>query len=313
MRKALWASALVVLLLWGVSLPAQQSDAANWSTILANHYLVYPDQTYGVAGGVPLKLDVWQNQDGKSPLPTVVYIHGGGWVFGDRMGAVPQLLPYLQKGWNVVNVEYRMASQALAPAAVEDVRCSLRWVYRNAGQYHFDTDRIIVTGHSAGGHLSLMAGMLTADDGFDNNCPADATVGDKPIGVAAIVNWYGISDVADLLSGTDRRTYAVEWLGDQPDRLAMARRVSPLTYVRPGLPPIITIHGDADPTVPYSNGVRLHEALDKAGDVNQLITIPGGKHGFQAFDDVHTRDAYAQVFAFLYAHVPGLVDATPKH
>ena len=126
MRKA-----ILTLIAFGLTLPAvgaasQQPDAAEWSAILPNHYLVYPDQQYGYVGNVSLKLDVWQNQDSKSALPTVIYIHGGGWVFGDRMGAVPQLLPYLEKGWNVVNVEYRMASQALAPAAVEDVRCALR-------------------------------------------------------------------------------------------------------------------------------------------------------------------------------------------
>lgn len=306
MRKAVLTLIAFGLILFNVSAPAQQTDAAGWAAVLANHYLVYPDQQYGYSGNVSLKLDVWQNQDSKNALPTVMYIHGGGWVFGDRTGAVPQLLPYLQKGWNVVNVEYRMAGQAQAPAAVEDVRCALRWVYRNAAKHNFDTGRIIVTGHSAGGHLALMTGMLTDNDGFDANCPAEPSFGEKPLKVAAIVNWFGISDVADLLSGADRRTYAIEWLGGQPDRMAMAKRVSPLTYVHAGLPPIITIHGDADPTVPYSNAVRLHEALDKAGDVNQLVTIPGGKHGFQAFDDAHTREAFDQVFAFLYKNVPGL-------
>lgn len=295
-----------IVLACAAPLHAQQTSASQWVVDVGNHYLVYPDRTYGTATGVPLLLDVWQNQDTKNPLPTVIYVHGGGWVFGDRTGATTELLPYMEKGWNVVNVEYRMASQSLAPAAVEDVRCALRWVYRNANEYHFDTDRIIVTGHSAGGHLALMMGMLTAKDGFDNNCPAEPAMGEKPLKVAAVVNWFGIADVADLLSGPDRRTYAIEWLGGQTDPVAMAKRVSPLTYVRPGLPPIITIHGDADPTVPYSNAVRLHEALDKAGDVNQLVTIHGGKHGFQAFSDADTENAYKQVFAFLYKNVPGL-------
>jgi acetyl esterase/lipase len=307
MRGAMRAIFGAILLLGAVAGHGQtQGDTAAWTARLANHYLVYPDQNYGTAGGVALKLDVWQNQDTKTALPTVLYIHGGGWIFGDRTGAVPQLQPYLQKGWNVVNIEYRMASQALAPAAVEDVRCALRWVYRNAGTFHFDTDKIIVTGHSAGGHLALMTGMLRDEDGFDTACPAEPSMGEKPLKVAAIVNWYGITDVADLLDGANRRTYAIEWLGGQADRTAMARRVSPLSYVRTGLPPIITLHGDADPTVPYTQAVRLHAALRKAGDVEQLVTVAGGKHGFQAFNDAQMRDAYDKIFAFLYAKVPGL-------
>ena len=280
----------------------QPSDAAAWSQDVANHYMVSSDQPYVTAGGISLKLDVWQNQESKKALPTVMYIHGGGFEFGDRMGAVPQLFPYLNKGWNVVNVEYRLSGQALAPAAVEDVRCALRWVYRNATNYNIDTDRIVVTGHSAGGHLALMTGMLTAQDGFDYNCPASAT--DKPLKVAAIVNWFGPTDFGVLLQGAPLlRAHAVKWIGGQPD---LIKRVSPITYVRPGLPPVITVHGDADPAAPYESSVRFHAALGKAGDANQLVTIPGGKHGFHAFDDAQTRDAYSKVFAFLSAQVPGL-------
>jgi dipeptidyl aminopeptidase/acylaminoacyl peptidase len=77
-----------------------------------------------------------------------------------------------------------------------------------------------------------------------------------PLKVAAVVNWYGVSDVHDLLEGKNRKTYAASWLGDHQN---VARKVSPLTYVRPGLPPIISIHGDSDDVVPYSQSVRLHQ------------------------------------------------------
>ena len=77
----------------------------------------------------------------------------------------------------------------------------------------------------------------------------------------------------------------------------VAKRVSPLTYVRTGLPPIISIQGDADPTVPYSQNVRLHQALDKVGVRNQLVTIPAGKHG--GFTDAEMMKAYDAIRAFL--------------
>ena len=115
--------------------------------------------------------------------------------------------------------------------------------------------------------------------------------------VAAIINWYGITDVADMLQGPNSRTYAISWFGSLPGREEIARRVSPLTYVRPGLPPIITIHGDADTVVPYSNAVRLHEALDKAGVRNQLVTIPGGGHG--GFSDEQQIKAFEAIKVFL--------------
>ena len=155
----------------------------------------------------------------------MIYYHGGGWIFGDCTGATLLFLPYLEMGWNVINVEYRMANVSLAPAAVEDCRCALRWAVRNAKQYNIDTDRIVLTGHSAGGHLSLITGMLPDSTGLDNNCD-----GTEKLRVAAIINWYGISDVSDLVQGPNRKDYAVMWMGSQPDPLTIAKRVSPLTY-----------------------------------------------------------------------------------
>ena len=69
------------------------------------------------------------------------------------------------------------------------------------------------------------------------------------------------------------------WMGSQPNAAEIARSVSPLTYVRPGLPPVLTIHGDKDDVVPYTQATRLHEALDKARVANKLVTVTGGGHG----------------------------------
>lgn len=118
--------------------------------------------------------------------------------------------------------------------------------------------------------------------------------------VAAIVNWYGITDVNDLLDGPNRKPYAVAWLASQPGREQIARRVSPLTYVHPGLPAILTIHGDADPTVPYAHALRLREALTKAGVANELVTVPGGKHG--GFSREQRTMVYTAIKAFLAKH-----------
>jgi acetyl esterase/lipase len=203
-------------------------------------------------------------------------------------------MPYLEMGWNVINVEYRMASVSLAPAAVEDCRCALRWAIKNAKEYNIDTDRIVLTGHSAGGHLSLITGMLPEGTDLDNNCH-----GNEKLKVAAIVNWYGISDVADLIQGPNLRDYAAMWMGSQADRLAIAKRVSPLTYVRAGVPPIISIHGDADAVVPYEDSVRLHHGLTVAGVPNELVTIKGGGHG--GFKEAELEDAYEKIRAFLRA------------
>jgi acetyl esterase/lipase len=234
-----------------------------------------------------------------------VFFHGGGWTGGAKEGSVFTLLPYLEMGWSVVNVEYRTTAVAPAPAAVEDARCALRWIYRNAKQYTFDLSRIVVTGQSAGGHLALMTGLLDSSAGFDRLCPGDRGAGPtstEEMKVAAILNWYGITDAAELLSGPNMRSFAVAWFGSMPNRVELAKQLSPLTYVRAGAPPILTVQGDADPTVPFTQGVRLHEALTKAGVPNQHVTIPGGKHG--GFNDAEMATAYTAIRSFLDKHVP---------
>lgn len=275
-----------------------QAQNTNESLLrIGDRYWMQPDVVYNVANNTPLKLDVWYPRDNPNPTPTLVYIHGGGWIFGSKEGAVFQVLPFLEKGWRVVNVEYRMANNSLAPGAVEDTRCALRWIYRNAKQYNFDTSKIVLTGHSAGGHLSLITGMLPDATALDNRCYADEKYGDVKMKVAAIINWYGISDVNDVIQGANLKNYAVMWMGSQPNAAEIAKSVSPLTYVREGLPPIITIHGDKDDVVPYSHATRLRDALDKAKVPNKLVTIKNGGHGqFQLNDNVR---AFDEIWKFL--------------
>ena len=202
-----------------------------------------------------------------------------------------------------------MADVAHAPAAVEDCRCALRWVYRNAEQYNFDVNRIVVSGNSAGGHLSLTTGMVTASAGLDRQCPGDrrrswstGNTSTEELKVAAIINWYGITDVVGLMHGPPGTSgnFTEAWLGSSLDRGVVAERVSPLTYVRSDLPPILTIHGDADSIVPHDHAVRLHAALEAAGVPNELMTIAGGGHGgFSAADNLRIYDT---IRAFLATH-----------
>jgi acetyl esterase/lipase len=276
---------------------AQDQPTSVFGTEGGARYWVQPDLVYGTANNTALKLDVWYPNESKTPTPTLVYIHGGGWIFGTKETSVLQFLPFLEKGWRVVNVEYRMASNSLAPAAVEDTRCALRWVYRNAKMWNFDTSKIVLTGHSAGGHLSLITGMLPDGTGLDNNCYGDEKYGDVKMNVAAIINWFGITDVNDVIQGKNLKNYAVMWMGSQPNAAEIAKRVSPLTYVREGLPPILTIHGDKDDVVPYTQAVRLHEALDKVKVKNELLTIKDGGHG--QFKQADYVNAYNEIWKFL--------------
>ena len=255
----------------------------NWVDYASGEYDIFPNITYSTASNTDLKLDLYQPKDRSNPHPVLMLFHGGGWVAGQKERNTFQLLPYLSMGWAVINVEYRMARNALAPAAVEDCRCALRWVASRAKEFNFDTLKIVLTGGSAGRHLALITGMLPPNSIFDRQCPTSENMrwnsGTEPqLNVAAIINWFGITDVEELIDGPNAKHYAIEWFGSMTNRKELAHQLSPISYVRSGLPPIITIHGDEDDIVPYTQAVRLHAALDNAGVPNKLVTIHGAKH-----------------------------------
>lgn len=254
---------------------AQLSPQATWAAHSASEYDVIPNVTYVVAGNTEVKLDIYRRHGVTTPQPTLIHFHGGFWARGTKEGTQMSLIPWFEMGWNVVNVEYRLAGAALAPAAVEDCQCALRFVAAQAKMYNFDVNRIVTMGESAGGHLALTTGMIPESTGFARECEG------APLPkVAAILNWYGVADVGDVINdGPHKANLAVQWFGSLPNRDELARRLSPLTYIRADQPPVMTIHGDADPTVNYQQAVHLHEALTKAGVQNQLLTIPGGHHG----------------------------------
>ena len=279
--------------------PAQAEDVAEWTASLGGAYRVRPNIVYSTANGYENKLDLYLPRGESGPRPTLIYIHGGGWVGGTKENSILSLLPYFKHEMAVVNVEYRLAETSLAPAAVADCRCVLRWVIANAEEHGFNTEKIVVTGHSAGGHLSLMTGILDEAAGLDYECVTGSLAGPVKLDlrVAAVVNWFGITDVGDLLAGPNQQGYAVRWMGSLPDRDKIAKRVSPLTYVRKGLPPVYTIHGNADKIVPYKQSVRLHKELDKAGVTNYLYTVEGGGHG--GFSKAEQIKIHGKIDAFL--------------
>ncbi|MES1261222.1 MAG: alpha/beta hydrolase [Acidobacteriota bacterium] len=295
-----------VFALFAGPLSGQLSPEATWATIAPARFQAQSNLTYLVVDGHESKLDVYRRRDAAGPHPTLIYIHGGGWNSGHKEDGLMYTLPWLEMGWNVVNVEYRLGGVAAAPGAVEDCLCALRWVAAHAAQYRIDPARIVVMGDSSGGHLALMTGMVPGSAGLDRPCNA---AGDAPAPkVAAIVNWYGITDLTDLLQGPNTRGYAVEWLAKSVQRDEMARRVSPVTWARAGLPPIITIHGDSDPTVPYSQATRLRDALNAVHAPHELVTIAGGKHG--GFSPEERIRAYVAIRGFLAKHgLPTAIEA----
>lgn len=220
------------------------------------------------------KMDIYNDPKVSKPTAVVINIHGGGWNHGVKESQTGYST-FFKAGFAVANIEYRLTGQATAPAAIEDTRCALIYLIKNAKSLNIDVDRIVIMGGSSGGHLALMGGLLANDHRFDGNCP-----GVENIKVAAIIDKYGITDVWDWAYGKDLTSKsATRWLGDRAKDEKFAASVSPITYVNKNSPPTFIVHGDADPTVPYQQSVKLHDKLVAAGVQTEFITVPGGLHG----------------------------------
>ncbi len=225
------------------------------------------------------------------PRPTLVWIHGGGWVAGDKAGEITQLIPYLERGWNVFNLNYRQGP-GTAPAAVDDVMCAYQAITARLAENGQPTDQIVVSGASAGGHLALVVGLLNST----GDHPCRTRVPPK-----AIVNWFGITDIElvdEYLDGArPDRNYARSWAGSAAAVADLSSRYSPVMLINDDAPPIITIHGTADTVVPFDQAESFHSALTTP---NELVTLKDGNHS--GFTDSQYIEALQAIFSFIAAH-----------
>jgi acetyl esterase/lipase len=221
----------------------------------------------------------------KERRPGVVAIHGGGWTRQSKEDLLEHTLPWVEKGFVVANIEYRLAGVALAPAAAVDAVKATEWFRKNSRRWNVDSGRIIVMGRSVGGYLALLTGLANKNAGL----------GSEP-DVAAVVNFWGITDMEDAVTGPVPLPFAVKWMPGESQRGNLPMRLSPMAYVRKDVPPVLTIHGTEDEVIPYQHGVKLTRALRDAGADAEMISIPRGGHPVSA---ELLKPVYPQIWEFL--------------
>lgn len=273
---------------------AQEEGAAKVE--LPEGFTAKIDVVYTKVGDWDGRMDMYLPPKGNKPSPVIINIHGGAWVRGTKESQ-GGFNTFFKLGFAVANVEYRLAGKAKAPAAIEDVRCALIYLIRNARELNIDVNRIVVMGGSAGGHLALMAGLLGNNPLFDKNCPEKSS-----IKVAAIIDKYGVVDLTPFVSGEKQNKSGLLWLDGKASDLDFLKSISPISYVTKNSPPVFIVHGDADPVVPYAQSVALRKKLDEVGVKNKFITIEGGGHG------KFTKEKNSEVMAAIADFLKSVMD-----
>jgi acetyl esterase/lipase len=253
-----------------------------------------------VAGGKPgLKPDSVQTLDlfippGNGPFPLIFWIHGGGWHSGGKENSGINLaLKFLPKGFALASINYRLTADAPFPAQIEDCNAALIYLRKHAADYHLDPDRVGALGHSAGAHLAALMAVTGDSRRFSPDPGAS-------VRVQAAVCWATPADLdrkhgdwpktSMMYNGTNAPLWAL--FPDKNYDGSFARTASPASYVHPGVPPMIIVHGAQDELVPPGQAVAFAEALKKAGVKVSLRVDPDHGH------DVMNATAVDEAVAF---------------
>ncbi|WP_336882689.1 alpha/beta hydrolase [Rhodococcus globerulus] len=258
----------------------------------------YLDRQYaGPVGYRPLTLDLHiPDHPIDLPMPVIVYAHPGGYFAGTKQMGPWRFL--LDAGFAVASVSYRLSGESVFPTQVYDVAAAIRWVRAHASDYHFDSEKIVGFGSSAGSYLVSAIALAQDNNDIVGNIGPHS---DTPSTLAAVIEHYGISDFltvdvdapSDVLELMDRHDSTLARLfGFVPSsRPEEVEKTSLCRMAHPASPPFFIVHGDNDRRVGIEQSRRLHRALKAAGSPATLIEIPGADHGTPHFDqpELHER------------------------
>jgi acetyl esterase/lipase len=240
-------------------------------------------------GGDRRKLDLYLPVTGTN-LPLIVWIHGGGWMEGSK--ETPPGLRFLNHGFALASINYRLSQDAIFPAQLIDCKAAIRWLRAHAAENGIDPNRIGVWGASAGGHLVALLGTTGAAKEFDQG--ENAGVSSR---VQAVCDWFGPTDLIQLtkdvsdIKPDDPNTPPARLIGGPPvQNIEKAQRANPIRYITKDDPPFLIMHGDKNPVVPLSQSQLLADALQKAGVPVFFRVVPGGGHGGPEFREREELD-----------------------
>ncbi|MEQ1858855.1 MAG: alpha/beta hydrolase [Chthoniobacteraceae bacterium] len=238
-----------------------------------------------------LKLDLHlPPADVPAKQPLIVYVHGGAWRAGSRSDM--PLGKLVARGFAVASVDYRLSTAAPFPAQAHDIKAAIRFLRARAADFKIDATRIAIAGSSAGGHLAAVVGVTNGVKELEGSVGITSASSD----VQAIIGLYGASNLETILGqstphGLSVRVPALQLLlGGQPaEKPQLARLASPVAHIDANDPPLLLIHGDADPQMPFEQSLELQRAYEAANRPVQLEVVRGGKHGGPEFyDDART-------------------------
>jgi acetyl esterase/lipase len=273
------------------------------------------DLVFARVGGKNLVLDLYRPENRSGNLPVVVWIYGGAWRTRNRVQQAPRASWLATHGYAVAVIDYRLSSEALFPAQINDCKAAVRWLRTNAAKFGLDAGHIGAWGESSGGHLATLLGVT----GDVADLEGDLGNADQSSRVQAVVDFFGPTDFlqmdAHALPGAtlkhDPPASPESQLvgGAIKENVQKVARANPITYVTKDAPPFLIVHGEQDLSVPLHQSELLYEALKKAQVDVTFYKIAGAGHSGSIF---YTEMMQAAVQAFFDKHLKPRPDPVPQ-
>ncbi len=238
---------------------------------------------YGKGGGKPLLLDLFKPNEIKKPVPGLIFVHGGSWSHGTRKGYHYYCQHFAKNGYVAATIEYRLSGDAPFPAAIQDVKCAIRWMRANATKLGVDPNKIGLAGGSAGGHLVLLAAYANNDDPELEGTGGYGGISSR---VQAVVDLYGPAQLRGRKTGSVVKFMGGKTSDEAPDLYAKA---SPITYLTKNAPPTLILHGTVDELVSISQSDELAARLNELGVPYLYDRQEGWHHAMDGVAEVNVR------------------------
>lgn len=244
------------------------------------------DLDYAGSGNPRQRLDLFlpEKPVGDGPLPLIVFIHGGGWQNGDKASGGGRVTPFVASGkYAGASIGYRLSAEAQWPSQIHDCKAAIRFLRAHAKEYGIDPDRIAVWGSSAGGHLVAMLGVSQGVEGLEGEVGSHL---DQSSRVNCVVDFFGPTELLTMADhpstiphndpGSPESKLIGGALQEHPEK---AKSASPIEHVSADDAPMLIVHGDKDPLVPFPQSVDFEKRLEAAGVPAILVKVEGGEHG----------------------------------
>jgi acetyl esterase/lipase len=250
------------------------------------------------------RLDVYRRVDEPTGCPVLLQVHGGAWVIGNKDQQGWPLMSHLAaNGWVCVAINYRLGPRSSWPDMIVDVKRAITWVKDHIAEYGGNPDFVVITGGSAGGHLSSLAALTPNAPEFQPGFE------DRDTTVQACVPFYGVYDFTnrDGVGRGDMRGFLERMV--MKSKLARAEDVwdaaSPMSRVGPAAPPTFVIHGRNDTLVPVAEARLFVQLLrEVAKNPVAYAELPGAQHAFEVFSSIrtaHVINAVERFVAYVYS------------